>query len=57
MTIWKRLRILWAVLTQNWVEYRCACGEVGYCSVPFDSPTDVCNACADERYERWRAQL
>ena len=54
MTIWKRLRILWAALTQNWQEYRCACGEVGYSSVAFETPSEVCLDCEAERYERWR---
>ncbi len=55
MTLRKRFRILLAALTQRWAEYHCACGETGYCSVAFHTPSEVCNACEDARYERWRA--
>ena len=57
MTIKKRLRVLWAALTQTWVEHRCACGATQWVEgVDFWSDPTECVDCEAKAFDAWEAK-
>ena len=55
MSLTKRLRILWAALTQDWQEKRCACGSVTWSQRQEPEPF-VCDACEIRQFEQWMTE-
>jgi hypothetical protein len=53
MTLAKRCRIVWAALTQDWRDFTCRCGLVGYTSAAFSVDPELCSDCEARRYEQW----
>lgn len=55
MTIRKRVRILWAALTQSWTTFTCPCGAEAYVSDGAGKLLDgqLCEACEVKEFERW----
>lgn len=58
MSLSKRLRVLWAALTQQWHEKTCA--ECGVTSLHVGQPSNlifICDACELEQMDRFAADM
>ena len=56
MSLKKRLRVLWAALTQRWHEHQCrTCHDTWFCQGTNCElyPGEECGACADAGYSEW----
>jgi hypothetical protein len=55
MTPTKRLRILWAVLTQDWQTFHCPCGKESWILGTAHPLLDgqMCDECEAKEFERW----
>ena len=55
MTLRKRLRILYAALTQSWVSVTCPCGQQLWVSDTAGNLLDgqMCDACESKAFEIW----
>jgi hypothetical protein len=54
MTIRKRLRILYALITQSWTTFRCPCGAESYIvgtAVALDG--QLCEDCESREFHKW----
>lgn len=53
MTIQKRLRVIWAALTQEWSEDRCKCGASQLVSGERWSDPVMCVSCEAKKFDEW----
>lgn len=55
MSLRKRLRVLYAALTQEWVTFTCQCGTEVWVSDTAGKLLDgmLCDACEMKAYDKW----
>lgn len=50
----KRLRVLYACLTQSWTTFRCPCGAESYIvGTPVNLDGHLCEACEAREFDKW----
>lgn len=59
MTFYKRLRVVWAAVTQTWLEFECTrCHQTAWISGDNGNLLDglMCESCEVVEFEKWKTQ-
>lgn len=57
MSLRKRLRVIWAALTQDWREDRCKCGASQFVSGERWSDPVMCVSCESRQFDKWMLEF